>query len=113
VFKVAEFLARVKNNRRQQLYQSDKEVELIYYSWFDEQAGQFRFNFINSHHQNLPFGCSLVFVSDEKEIIENFLSSFREIYLPWSELKDVDEDECEDENNSEYKLTVYKKIISR
>lgn len=105
---IAEFLIRVKENRRQQLIQSGKKVELIYYSWFDDQAGQFRFCIINSDHDELPFSCSLDFVSDEKKIIEKFLSSFREVTIPWSHLNEIAENETLQEENEVYVLSVYK-----
>jgi hypothetical protein len=102
-----EFLNRIKDNRRLQLIQSGKSIELIYYSWFDAQAGQFRFTFINSDHENLPFGCSIVFVAEEMEIIEKFLSFFRKVDIPWSELEDVNEDAILTKEADEFFLSVY------
>src|SRR5688572_455753 len=47
---LASFLNEVKTDRREQLRRSKIKVGLIYYVWVDGQAGQLRFNFINSNH---------------------------------------------------------------
>ena len=113
------FMNRVKANRKQQLQQSDVDINLIYYLWFDEQAGQLRFNFINSNHDKLPFGCKLVFVDSEKEIIDDFLNSNYLDGIPWSEFKVVDKAKQEnvaavEEDNLEiFTLKVYKQMIYR
>jgi len=75
VDEVIEFLRDVKADRREQLKKSEYKVGLIYYLWFDEQAGQLRFNFINSNHDRLPFAARLAFVDTENEIISDFLAS--------------------------------------
>ena len=56
VDELADFLKEVKKDRQQQLRRSNSKVGLIYYVWVDSQAGQLRFNFINSNHDKLPFG---------------------------------------------------------
>jgi hypothetical protein len=68
------FLKDVKADRKQQLRNGKSNVELIYYVWYDEQAGQLRFNFINSMHRQLPLSAPLTFVSDEGEILSDYLS---------------------------------------
>ena len=108
----AEFLSRVRKNRQQQLIKSGKNVELIYYSWFDEQAGHFIFNIINSEHEKLPFGCLLDIVADERQIIEKFLSSFGETGIPWSDLKETGENDNQPPGIEEYILPVYKSKIT-
>ena len=95
------------------------DINLIYYLWFDEQAGQLRFNFINSNHDKLPFGCKLVFVDSEKEIIDDFLNSNYLDGIHWSEFKVVDKAKQEnvaavEEDNLEiFTLKVYKQMIYR
>ena len=95
------------------------DINLIYYLWFDEQAGQLRFNFINSNHDKLPFGCKLVFVDSEKEIIDDFLNSNYLDGIPWSEFKVVDKTKqenvaaVEEENLETFTLKVYKQMIYR
>ena len=68
-----DFLKEVKTNRQEQLRQSQSKVGLIYYVWVDEQAGQLRFNFINSNHSKLPFNSQLTFVTMENEILTDYL----------------------------------------
>jgi hypothetical protein len=68
------FLKEVKADRREQLRKANSKVGLIYYVWIDEQAGQLRFNFINSNHNKLPFSASLAFVAKEGEILSEYLS---------------------------------------
>ena len=74
VDEVIEFLREVKADRSEQLKKSEYKVGLIYYLWVDKQAGQLRFNFINSNHDRLPFGARLAFVDTEHEIISDFLT---------------------------------------
>jgi hypothetical protein len=73
VEELKEFLKDVKADRKEQLRKSNVKVNLIYYLWIDEQAGQLRFNFINSNHTNLPFGALLTFTSSEEEILSDYL----------------------------------------
>ena len=49
---------------------------MITYSVFQnyEQAGQLRFNFINSNHDRLPFSSQLTFADKEKEILNDYLN---------------------------------------
>jgi hypothetical protein len=68
------FLKDVKADRRKQLRKANDQVGLIYYVWFDEQAGQLRFNFINAKHNKLPFRAPLTFVDKEEVILSNYLN---------------------------------------
>jgi hypothetical protein len=67
------FLAAVKINRRKQLRDSNNTTGLIYYLWIDQQAGQLRFNFINSNHRSLPFKAQLTFSQTEVQIVAEYL----------------------------------------
>ena len=58
------FLSSVKQNAKAQLSKSNLNVNLIFYTWLDEQAGQLRYNFINSNHEKIPFVAELNFVDD-------------------------------------------------
>lgn len=71
---LASFLKEVKTDRREQLRESKIKVGLIYYLWADGQAGQLRFNFINSNHDKLPFGSQLTLVTMENEILTDYLT---------------------------------------
>lgn len=112
------FLGKVKANRQLQLQQSSLDLNIIYYLWFDEQEGQLRFNFINSKHDKLPFGCKLSFVDSEQEIIDDFLNSNYLDGIPWSELETIDNTQqlksvtaAENANEEIYVNKVYKQII--
>jgi hypothetical protein len=74
VDELADFLKEVKTDRQEQLRHSHSKVGLIYYLWVDGQAGQLKFNFINSNHDKLPFGSQLTFVTIENEILVDYLT---------------------------------------
>ncbi len=74
VDELSNFLKEVKTDRREQLRRSKSKVGLIYYVWVDEQAGQLRFNFINSNHDKLPFRSQLTLVTTENEILTDYLT---------------------------------------
>ena len=101
------FLRKVIENRISQLDKSDKNMDLIFYSWFDEQAGNLNFNFINSRHEDLPFSTELEFVDSLDTIINDFLNSRYLDGIPLDELEDVSEDIEE----TDFKLKVYKEDI--
>jgi hypothetical protein len=84
------FLSKIKSNRKAQWRAANVAAGMICYMWFDEMAGQLRINFINSNHRQLPFGCPVEFVADEKEIISSFLNSTGKGTIPWSALRDTE-----------------------
>jgi hypothetical protein len=105
------FISKVKDDRRKKLINSNLEVDLIYYVWFDEMAGQLRFNFINSNHTKLPFGAKLIVVDSEKEIIAEYLNA--EI-IDISQFEGVSEIIDGNEQNDEiFTLKVYTELITR
>lgn len=105
-----DFLQKVIQNRVKQLEESDKKMGLLFYSWFDEQAGNLNFNFINSEHGRLPFGAKLEFVDSIEQVINDCLKSKHLDGIPWNELKDVS---YKIDNNYEIdlKLKVYQEKI--
>jgi len=74
VDELARFLNEVKADRLEQLRQSKIKVGLIYYVWIDGQAGQLRFNFVNSNHNKLPFRSRLTLGTKENEILTDYLT---------------------------------------
>ncbi|WP_204263115.1 hypothetical protein [Spongiivirga citrea] len=82
----AALLDLIKQNRTEQLNNSDYDVNLIFYLWFDEQAGQIRFNLINENHSKLPFTSKVEFAENQKIIISDFLESEYLNGIPFSEL---------------------------
>ena len=71
------FLYQVRQNRHWQLQQQDLSLELHYYLWYDEQAGQLRFNFITTRTATLPFSATIEVSETEEEIIATFLEASR------------------------------------
>lgn len=110
------FLTRVKSNRQKQLISCGLSIDLVYYLWFDEMAGQLRFSFINSNHKALPFKCDLTLIKTEKEIIDRYLKSDYLDGVPWKDLMDlgIDGDPViSDETEKIYTLNIYVEKITR
>jgi len=115
-----EFIQRVKDNSKNQLDKSQLDIDLIFYLWFDEMAGQLRFNFINSNHDKLPFGCKLKYTDRPEEIVDQYLKSKYHEGIPWNELETIEtpeqiaeEDRLEKELHDNFVLTVYKEKIKK
>ena len=107
------FLQRVKANRQKQLESSSLPINLIYYLWVDEMAGQLRLGFINSNHQKLPFSCKYRLASTEEEIINAFLKSPYLEGIPWEDLHENEITQDSDENTTQYILSIYTEEIKR
>jgi hypothetical protein len=105
-----EFIQKVKDSYKNQLDNSQLDIDLIFYLWFDAMAGQIRFNFINSNHDQLPFGCKLKFTERPEEIIMQYLNSTHQEGIPWDEFHPVGTAE---ELKDDYLLTVYQEIIKK
>ena len=67
------FLYEVKQNAKRNLDTNSLGVDLIFYVWFVAQAGQLRYNFINSTHEKLPFAAEIQFVDNVYEICDLFV----------------------------------------
>ncbi len=76
-----EFIQKVKDNYKCQLDKSHLAIDLIFYLWFDEMAGQLCFNFINSNHDKLPFGCKLKITDRPEEIVDQYLKKLFRISI--------------------------------
>ena len=107
------FLEKIKINRNQQLNQSNCQIDLIYYSWFDEQACQLRFSLINSNHKKLPFNSKIIFVNNEDEIIDTFLNSEYHDGIPFEELQDGDIKDFQEAERLIIEINVYKELIEK
>jgi hypothetical protein len=115
-----DFLKKVKDNCKQQLENSNLNIDLIYYLWFEE-PGELCFNLINSNHKELPFGCRLQFTDNEGEIIEQYLKSeYHDRVVPSGELQIcetaedfAEADRLEKEIQENFILTVYQERIRR
>jgi hypothetical protein len=108
---IVSFLERVKQSRAEQLNLSTVDVDLVFYLWFDEQAGNLNFNFINSNHLNLPFALQIENVDKEVVIIEEFLNSKYVGGIEWDELQAMDE--SPEVSNRMFKVKVYTEAMKR
>lgn len=117
---IIEFVQKVKDQYRMQLQNSNLEIDLIFYIWFEE-PGLLYFNFINSNHSELPFGCKFKILDSPEEIIEQFLKSkYPDNIIPWGEFKDIvtpeemeEADRLEKELHEKYILSVYSETITK
>lgn len=115
-----EFIQKVKDNYNNQLDKSQLDIDLIFYLWFDEMAGQLRFNFINSNHGKLPFDCKLKLTDSPEEIVDKYLKSQYHDGIPWNELETIETpeqiaeaDRREKELRDNFVLTVYQEKIKK
>ena len=115
---VLEFIQLVKENYKKQLALSPLNIDLVFYLWFDEMAGHLCFNFINSNHEKLPFGCKLRSANSAEAIISAYLQSNYLEGIPWSELKPLDTPEAlaeaerlEKEIHENFVLDVYQEKL--
>jgi hypothetical protein len=115
-----EFIQKVKDNYKSQLDKSQLDIDLTFYLWFEE-PGELCFNFINSNHDRLPFGCKLKFTDRPDEIIdEYFKSKYHDQVIPWDELQAVETpeeiaeaDRLEKELHDNFVLLVYQERIKK
>jgi hypothetical protein len=119
-FDFLEFIQKVKDHYKNQLDKSQLDIDLIFYLWFDELAGQLHFNFINSNHDKLPFGCKLKYTDRPEDIVDQYLKSRYHEGIPWSELETIETseqiaeaDRLEKELHDNFVLTVYKEKIRK
>jgi hypothetical protein len=119
----AEFLAfieKVKDSYKRQLDNSSLDIDLTFYLWFEE-PGELCFNFINSNHERLPFGCKLKYTDRPEEIVDEYLKSkYHDQVIPWDELQTVETPEeiaeanrLEKELHDNFVLTVYQEKIQK
>lgn len=84
------FFDDVVESRRAQLRASELEHGMLFYVWFDEQAGQLRFNLISDVHSELPFRCQTRRVSELGKVISQFLESRWLDGIPFEELERIE-----------------------
>ena len=115
-----EFIQKVKDNYKSQLDKSPLDIDLTFYLWFEE-PGELCFNFINSNHDTLPFGCKLKYTDRPEEIVDEYLKSkYHDQVIPWNEFQTVETPEeiaesnrLEKELHENFVLTVYKETIKK
>ena len=102
------FFGLLHTRIQRQLRDSGNKFCVTLYVWFDEQAGQLRFNVISGRVVKLPFGCIVKPVSDSALIIQSFLSSPYLHGIPEDEVEDISfGHDRNDDDTIEYVLPVY------
>ncbi|MEC0106893.1 hypothetical protein P4H27_08075 [Paenibacillus taichungensis] len=96
-----EFIYKVIENRKDQIKNSNSNLGMYFYLWFDFMASQLRFNLISDINKKLPFSCEIQILNDPKEIIDEFLRSPFHNGLPIEGYSD-------DSRDKEYILKIYK-----
>ena len=115
-----EFIQKVKDNYKSQLDKSPLDIDLTFYLWFEE-PGELCFNFINSNHDTLPFGCKLKYTDRPEEVVEQYLKSkYHDQVVLWDELETVETpeeiaeaDRLEKELHDNFVLRVYQEKIKK
>ena len=102
-----DFFEAVIENRKEQILNSKKNHGMLFYLWFDEQAGELRFNLISEFHTKLPFRAKYNVIDKPDEIIEDFLNYKYHDGIPFEDFVEVTE-----ENNSEEKFDESKYIFN-
>lgn len=96
------FIDDLIHTKKQQLFENYPNTPATFYLWFDEMAGQLRFN-IASGHIKPPFECSVEFANSAQDILKECLTT--QNHISWEELEMTEQDFNEDE--SSYTLKVY------
>lgn len=102
-----DYIWRLIGDRRDQLVKSGVAIDLIFYCWHDEQAGQLRFNLINSNHHKLPFGAKYEFV-ELASVLEPFVNDTCPGFVAWGELVEIDPSTIGTEDESEEDESIVK-----
>jgi hypothetical protein len=111
--KLVSFVVSLRNIIRKQLQNNNISSPVTLYMWFDEMAGQLRFNILSGHIVQLPFGCHVEKVLSVEQIIDVFLSSRYLHGISADELEpDAWIDEQDDDDDEQYTLPVYVEYIT-
>jgi len=108
-FELSEFLNDVIKNRKGQLEKSNKDVDLLFYSWFDDLSGYLHFDLINSKHESLPFQSKIILADSIDQIVEKFLDPDYLDYLTKASLEELENDQ----RNKEDIVYVYKEVVKK
>lgn len=85
------FVDDLVEKRKEQVSQMGIVGRVLFYMWFDEMAGQLRFNTISTIvDRQLPFGCEVAPVKSSDVILKDFLASQYHAGIPWSELEELE-----------------------
>ena len=66
------FVSHLIQYRSEQISQMDLSTKATFYIWFDALALQLRFNILSGENIELPFGCTLNFVTSYEVILQQY-----------------------------------------
>lgn len=106
------FVDKLLENRKLQLKDNNLSQGAIFYMWFDQQTQQLRFNVI-TNNAKLPFECEVQLYATPEFILNNFINTVRDISQHGDRIEFFDGNDWldEDQNEKEYVLDVFSKIL--
>ncbi len=103
---IKKFISSVIKNR--QLQVSHLNTSATFYLWHDIQTAELRFNLISGTHSKLPFNCIVELEASFDPIVDAFIRSINDSYIPWDELELLTpEDLNDEEEETPYILKVF------
>lgn len=102
------FLEKLLEERSLQILEKYPNLKATFYIWYDELAGQLRFNILSGDNVRPPFGCTLNILKSPMPILQKFLDDMQSEHPPlgWENLKIInpgdpgwDEDDNDDNND--------------
>lgn len=107
------FVDKLILHKEQQLNNINFHKNVVFYMWFDQQALQLRFNIITGDTKSLPFKCKLCLHSEAKYILNNFVTTVKNIAQHGDQVTFFDEKDWKNENKNEkeFVLDVFIKIL--
>jgi hypothetical protein len=108
------FYKAVVISRSNYLKEHFPAVKMVFYTWYDDLAGNLRFSMISDTKGKLPFGCNIHHVDSISVIIQEYIDGEYKGFIPISEFEDVtnlefkqeEEDSEEEERLKNYVLNV-------
>jgi hypothetical protein len=76
------WLEVVRTNAKKQVTAEENNNGVLYYCWYDIQAGQLRYNFIHPLHKEPPFTGTLKYVNDNWAVCKAFLDGLQKQEYP-------------------------------
>lgn len=108
------FFSKLLESRHHSLIEKKFRTPVTFYAWFDQQALQLRFNFLQGKDIRLPFGCTIKIVDSMKPIFDDFFSTVNDVldgtlYFEVYDASGDDDDDAYEVKN--YVLNVYTQVL--
>lgn len=108
------FFNKLIENHYRELIENNFKAPVTFYAWFDQQALQLRFNFLQGKNVTLPFSCTIKIVDSMKPIFNDFFSTINDVLdgKLYFEVYDPSEDDDDDAYEvKNYVLNVYTQVL--